>query len=149
MNKALTLKNWNKGGRHYLLNATSDNKWVGFQETVIDKLRTKFGDEFFLVIWTDKNKDNDFYNIPYKKVKHVFTDKHKTTGNFVNRWTATILNHNFMMHSNSQLAIDIHDDYGNMHAEDDRLGLLVREDLTSYELENEYFEGNRKTRLSN
>ena len=69
MNKALSLKNWNRGGKHYILRATSGNKWVGFQESVIEKLRNNFGDEFFLVIWTDQQEDNDFYNI------HRFTDK--------------------------------------------------------------------------
>jgi predicted HNH restriction endonuclease len=148
MNKALIFKNWNRGGRYYLLNATSDNKWVGFQESVIEKLQTKFGDEFFLLIWTDRDKENDFYNIPFKKVKHVFTEKHKTTGNYKNRWTAIILNDKFMMHSNSHLAIDIRNDYGNMHTDEYSLELRVSEDLSSYELENEYFEGDRKSRLS-
>jgi predicted HNH restriction endonuclease len=148
MNKALTFKNWNRGGRYYLLNATSDIKWTGFQESVIEKLQAKFGDEFFLVIWTDREKENDFYNIPFKKVKHVFTERHKTTGNFKNRWTATIVNDKFMMHSNSKLAIDIRNDYGNMHTDEYNLELHVTEDLSSYEFENEYFEGVRKSRLS-
>lgn len=148
MNKALGLKNWNSGGRHYVLKATSDNKWVGFQESVIRKLKAKFGDDFFLVIWTDKGKEIDFYNIPFRKVKHVFTDEHKTTGNFPDRWTAIILDDKFLMHSNSQLAVDIKADYGNMHTEDEELPLRVSEDLSSYEFENEYFEGERKSRLS-
>ena len=29
MNKAKELKNWRRGGNHYVLRATSDNKWVG------------------------------------------------------------------------------------------------------------------------
>lgn len=149
MNSALTFTNWDRGGRYYLLNATSGNKWIGFQESVMDKLRAKFGDDFFLVIWSDKNKEKDFYNIPFRKVKHLFTEEHKTTGNFRNRWTATIRGDRFLMHSNSHLAINIGDDLGNMHAEDELLGFRVSEDLSSYDFENEYFEGNRKSRLSN
>jgi len=117
MNKALSLTNWNKGGKHYVLKATSYTKWVGFQESVIKKLKAKFGDDFFLIIWTDKNKENDFYNIPFNKVKHIFTDDHKTTGNSPDRWTAIISNGSFLMHSNKQLGVDIKVDYGNMHAE--------------------------------
>jgi predicted HNH restriction endonuclease len=147
MNKALTLKNWNKGGRYYILNGSSDRKWVGFQNSVIGKLKNKFGDSFFLVIWSDKTKENDFFNIPFGKVKHVFTDQHKTQDDR-DRWTATISNGKFMMHNNSQLAIDIRDDYSNLHSEDEVLALGVIEDLSSYEFENEYFEGERKLRLS-
>ncbi|SDU67009.1 hypothetical protein [Desulfobacula phenolica] len=68
MNKAFKFKNWNTGGKHYVLNATSHNKWVGFQKSVIEKLKKKFGDDFYLVIWTDRQKDNDFFNIPFKKL---------------------------------------------------------------------------------
>lgn len=150
MNKALTLKNWNRGGKHYVLNATSDNKWVGFQESVIEKLKEKFGDDFFLTIWTDRNNENDFFNIPFKKLKHLFTDKHKTTGKFKNRWTATILDWNFLMHSNSQLAVNIKEDYGNLHqANDSDSNITITGDLASFETENEYFEGEKRKRLSN
>lgn len=148
MNKALGLKNWRSGGRHYVLQATSDNKWVGFQESVIRTLISKFEDDFFLVIWTDKNKEADFYNIPFRKVKHLFTDEHKTTGKFPDRWTAIIWDDQFLMHSNSHLAVDIKADYGNIHTEDEEIQFRVSEDLASYEIENEYFEGERKSRLS-
>lgn len=149
MNKALQFQNWNKGGSHYVLKASSENKWVGFQETVINSLRKKFNDDFFLVIWTDKAKDDDFYKIPFKKVKHVFTDEHKTTGKYPDRWTAIIWNDQFLMHSNSQLAVDISTDYGNNHDKDESINHHVEEDLSLFEIENEYFEGTRKSRLTN
>ena len=61
MNKALTFKNWRTGGKYYVLNATSPNKWTGFQESVIDRLKKKFGDDFYIVIWSDRTKENDFF----------------------------------------------------------------------------------------
>ena len=146
MNKACTLQNWKHGGKHYVLNATSHNQWVGFQETVIDKLKKKFGNEFYLVVWGNKQEENDFYKIPFKKLKHLFTDEHKTTGNLKNRWTATIVDRHFLMHSNSKLAIDINDDYGNLHK--DFISGWVKDDLAYIELEHEYFEGEKKDRLS-
>jgi predicted HNH restriction endonuclease len=150
MNKALDFKNWNSSGKHYVLKATSPNKWIGFQESVIIYLKKKFGDDFFLVIWTDRGKENDFYNIPFKKLKHLFTDKHKTTGKFTQRWTATILNGNFLMHSNSRLAVDIREDYGNAHIVDENsASKIIDNDLINFEIENEYFEGEKKQRLSN
>ena len=67
MNKATEFDNWRRGGNHYVLRATADNKWVGFQESVISALKSKFEDDFYLVIWTNANKENDFYKIPFKK----------------------------------------------------------------------------------
>ncbi len=149
MNKALQFQNWNKGGNHYVLKATSENKWVGFQETVITSLRKKFNDNFFLVIWTDREKDHDFYKIPFNKVKHVFTDEHKTTGKYPDRWTAIIWEDQFLMHSNSQFSVDISSDYGNSHDGDESTKKHVEEDLSSFEIENEYFEGTKQLRLTN
>lgn len=150
MNKALSFSNWNtgSGGNHYRLKATSHNKWVGFQETVIKRLKATFGDNFFLVIYGDANNDNDFYKIPFKKVKHLFTDEHKTTGKYPDRWTAIIWENQFLMHSNSELAVDIKDDYGNLHDGNEITELQMEEDLAAIDLENEYFEGEKKSRFS-
>lgn len=150
MNKALSFQNWRSGGKHYVLNATSPNKWSGFQESVINRLKKKYGDDFYIVILSDRGKKNDFYNIPFKKLKHLFIDEHKTTGNFKNRWAAIIQDGQFLMHANSRLAVDIKEDYGNMHSDDDNeVELIIDIDLSNFELENEYFEGEKKKRLSN
>jgi predicted HNH restriction endonuclease len=149
MNKALTFKNWRKGGKHYVLNATSPNKWTGFQESVIETLKKKFGDDFYIVIWSDREKEYDFYNIPFSKLKHLFTDEHKTTGNFKNRWTAVIDDGNFLMHANSRLAVSIKSDYGNLYLVNEKLKEIIGSDLETFEIENEYFEGEKKQRLTN
>jgi 5-methylcytosine-specific restriction protein A len=149
MNKALSFQNWRSGGNHYVLNATSPNKWSGFQESVINRLRKKYGDDFYIVIWSDRGKENDFYNIPFRKLKHLFTDEHKTTGNFKNRWTAIIQDDQFLMHANSRLAVDIKEDYGNSHSIINEVEEVVGTDLSNFEIENEYFEGEKKKRLSN
>lgn len=107
MNKALHMKNWSDGGNNYVLKASAKNKWSGFQESVIKELCMNFGENFNIVIWTDEHDENDYYCIPFSIVKHVFVEEHKTTGKYHNRWTAVILDHNFLMHSNSRLAIDI------------------------------------------
>lgn len=148
MNKAKGFENWRRGGNHYVLRATSDNKWVGFQETVINVLQSKFKDDFYLVIWTDGNKENDFYKIPFRKVKHLFIEQHKTTGKYPDRWTAIIWEDQFLMHSNSQLAVDIKGDYGNLHNCISEIEVRINEDLADLVLENEYFEGQKKSRLS-
>ncbi len=107
MNRAFGLKNWFDGGNNYVLKATADNKWSGFQGTVITKLTASFGDNFNIVIWTDEQNESDYYCIPFKVLKHLFVDEHKTTGKYPKRWTAVILNHRFLMHSNSELSVDI------------------------------------------
>jgi len=107
MNRALNIKNWSEGGNNYVLKGNPKNKWVGFQETVLSELSKKFRSEFNIVIWTNESDENDYYCIPFKVVEHLFVEEHKTTGKYPNRWTAIILNHQFLMHSNNQLAVDI------------------------------------------
>lgn len=107
MNNALSIKNWNQDGNNYVLKGNVKNKWVGYQKTVLDNLQERFGDDFNIVIWTDPDNMDDYYCIPFIAVKHLFTEEHMTAGNFPNRWTSIVLNNRFLMHSNSQLSIDI------------------------------------------
>lgn len=107
MNRALDIKNWSDRGNNYVLKASADNKWSGFQDSVITKLISSFDDKFNIVIWTDEQNEDDYYCIPFEVLRHLFIDEHKTTGKYPNRWTAVILNHQFLMHSNSELAVDI------------------------------------------
>ena len=95
MNRALNIKNWTDGGNNYVLKATANNKWSGFQESVITRISTSFGDDFNIVIWTDEQNEDDYYCIPFKTVKHVFVEEHKTTGKYPDRWTAVIQDHLF------------------------------------------------------
>lgn len=111
MNRALHIKNWNKGGNSYVLKGNPKNKWVGFQESVIEKLKSEFED-FNIVIWTDLDLEYDYYNIPFSSLRHLFTERHKTTGKYKNRWTAIILEHKFQMHSNQEFSVDIEKYYG-------------------------------------
>ena len=149
MNYALTLTNWKEGGNNYVKRAASRNRWVGFQESVVERLKSHFGENFFLVLWGAREEDNDYFRIPFSKVKHLFIDEHKTTGKYKGRWTAIIQNNRFLMHSNSQLAVDISEDYGNDHVgETASSANRLNEDLEALELENEIFEGQRRDRLS-
>jgi hypothetical protein len=85
MNRALEIKNWSDGGNNYILKGNPKNKWVGFQETVISQLTEKYGANFNIIIWTDKQDEDDYYCIPYSKIKHLFANEHKTTGKYPNR----------------------------------------------------------------
>lgn len=112
MNKALYVKNWISGGNNYVLRGNPKNRWVGFQEKVLKKLIENYGYDFNIVIWTNDYEEHDHYCIPYKILNHLFTAEHKTTGKYPDRWTAIILEHKFLMHSNSLLSVDISDYYG-------------------------------------
>jgi len=111
MNRALDIKNWKDGGNNYVLKGNPKNKWIGFQETVLRQLSEAFNNNFNIVIWTDENNESDYYCIPYKSIQHLFVDEHKTTGKYPNRWTAIILDHQFLMHSNTQLSVNISEFY--------------------------------------
>ncbi|GAA4445747.1 hypothetical protein GCM10023189_00030 [Nibrella saemangeumensis] len=137
MNRALNIKNWRDGGNNYVLKANSENKWCGFQKSVIDYLFASFGEKFNIVIWTDEQNADDYYCIPFKIVRHVFVDEHKTTGKYPDRWTAVILNHKFMMHSNSELAIDISEFYAKP--------ILL---IPTAELDNDFFIENAKAEIN-
>ena len=137
MNRALDIKNWPDGGNNYVLKASADNKWCGFQDSVITKLTNSFGDIFNIVIWTDEKNEDDYYCIPFKVLKHVFIDEHKTTGKYPNRWTAVILNHHFLMHSNSELAVDISSYYS--------LPLVQK---TTFDIADDFFIENAKVEIN-
>jgi hypothetical protein len=59
--------------------------------------------------------------VPFSKLKHVFTDEHKTTGKVNKRWPAIVRNMKFLVRGSSQQAIDIKEDYGNLHLGDDHI----------------------------
>ncbi len=111
MNNALLIKNWKEGGNNYILKGNSKNKWIGYQELVIENLITKFGDNFNIVLWSDESDENDYYCIPFVKIKHLFIEKNKTTGKYTDRWTTTIFDHKLMMKANSSLSVDISEYY--------------------------------------
>ena len=115
MEKKDIFLNWDKGGNNYVLKADSDNRWCGFNKSVIDQLLEKYNNKFNLVMWGTKS-DNDYYCVPFSIVQHLFTEEHMTTGKKAEeglaRWTATINDHIFKMHSNSMYSANIEDYYG-------------------------------------
>lgn len=107
--------NWKSGGNNYILKADSPNRWVGFEKSIIDKLKKDFSNNFYLIIWGTRS-DSDYYCIPYHIVEHLFTDDNMTKGKNTEkgsaRWTTTIQNHIFKMHSNIKYSVNIGEFYG-------------------------------------
>ena len=111
MNKAYTFLNWDKEGNHYRKKANAPNKWTAFEESVINRLKSRFGKDFFLVIWTDSSNDDDFFKIPFRKVSHLFVEENKTTGKNPNRWTVTITDNQFQVNHAKLTIVDVGEDY--------------------------------------
>lgn len=107
--------NWRDGGNNYVLKGDSQNRWVGFNRNTIEYLKSKFGQHFNLIIWGSKG-EADYYCVPFAVVEHLFIAEHMTTGKKADegmeRWTATINDHIFKMHSNANFAVDISKFYG-------------------------------------
>lgn len=137
INDALNIKNWNQGGNCYVLKGNEKNKWVGYQESVINALIKKYGDNFNLVIWTNATIKDDYYCIPFQAVEHLFTEQNKTTGNTPNRWTTIIINHVLLMHSNSELSVNVFEYYGK--------SILPQETI---KIDDDYFVENAKAEIA-
>lgn len=103
------------GGNCYILKADSKNRWCGFNKNTIDTLKNKFGEHFNLILWGTKS-DHDFYCVPFAHLSHLFTDDRMTKGKLADagneRWTATVVDHIFKMHANSNYAANIEMFYG-------------------------------------
>lgn len=111
MNRALLIKNWREGGNNYILKGNSESKWIGYQESVIKGMIAKFGDDFNIVIWSNQWDENDYYCIPFARIKHLFVETNKTSGKYPNRWTSTIVDHRLFMKGNNDLSVDITEHY--------------------------------------
>ena len=112
MNRAKQLQNHKEGGNNYVLKAKSINKWCGFYETIITKLINSFGNDFNIVIWSDEQKKNDFYIIPFTIVKHLFTDEFKKTKSMNGKgWQVHIRNNKFMIEGKSEFSVDVSNYY--------------------------------------
>jgi putative restriction endonuclease len=101
-------KNWSQNGNNYILHGNPKNRWVGFQQNVIDILKKKYNRDFYLVIYGDDGP-NDFYRIPFQIVEHLFVSDHMTKDKnpLLARWTSIIENDVFKMHANSQYSVNV------------------------------------------
>lgn len=114
MNIASIFTGYKQGGNNYIKKADSKNKWCGFSKGVIDTLRAKYGLSFNIVLWGNTPADH-YFCIPFSRLDHLFTEGLMTSGKFADqglqRWTATIVNNDFMMRANSQYSVDITEFY--------------------------------------
>lgn len=60
--------------RHYVRKAGAMDYWFDFTQNKLEQYRSKFGDEFCLVLYASDTND-DSYVLPFFHVKHLFSDQ--------------------------------------------------------------------------
>ena len=73
--------------RHYVRNATADNHWFDFAYAKLERYRSRFGDDFCLVVNGSDARD-DAYILPFRVARRVFTPK---AVDHRGRWIGTIV----------------------------------------------------------
>jgi putative restriction endonuclease len=96
---------------NYVRVASPDtNYWVDFHQQKMKEYELKFGDSFKLIIIGDKNKEGDYYAIPYWLIKSMFTEQSLYVSPR-HRWVASINFHQLNVRKNHQ-SIDVGIYYG-------------------------------------
>ncbi len=101
--------NYRNGGNNYIQRANLANRWVAFSKSVIEKLRTQYGDDFNIIIyWNTQDDIVDYICVPMSVVSHLFTEEHlsdTTTGSAI--WNFTIFDNLLCVHANKNYSVDI------------------------------------------
>lgn len=101
-------KNHDEGGSDYVLeNKNGEQKSFNLYKNVIEELKKKYKDEFNLVLFTHKPNEEDFYLIPFSKLKNLFTENNLIKGKYRNRWVVTVNDNHTLKVINSESKQDI------------------------------------------
>ena len=102
-------------GQNYVRKAApTTNYWFSFYSAKIKNLEQKFNGDFFLILYNEKNSDDDFYVIPYSVVEHVLVSKNETSVDAgakdaksrTARWSGNVKDHGLHV-TNSGERIDV------------------------------------------
>jgi hypothetical protein len=78
--------------RHYLLLANKGHHWFNAYPGVIADYRSRYGDDFCLVLWRSGPRD-DAYVVPYAQLKRLFVESNLVGGpKKTLRWHGTVKN---------------------------------------------------------
>lgn len=104
--------------KHYVRKADpSGNYWLDFSYRELQAKQEVSGDNFYLVVHGHPKKDNDFFIIPFRAVKHVLVKKNLADakeGDKRKRWIASIHNRQLRVHHSDE-EVSLHHFYGNRH----------------------------------
>jgi putative restriction endonuclease len=112
--------------------------WVDFHFPKLNDYRTKFGDDFNLIIIGDETIEGDFYVIPFRVVKEAFIEEniYQTPRQ---RWIASITFHQLRVRK-CPFSIDVGGYYGIPILPEQDFGFAVSEDFVDYGIENRILE---------
>ena len=65
--------------RHYLLLANQVTHWFNASPNVIKDYRSRFGEDFCVVLWRD-GPDDDAYVIPFDRLRSLFSEENLVGG---------------------------------------------------------------------
>jgi hypothetical protein len=101
-----SIKRW-----HYTQKANSTDYWVAFYESVLNRYKAHFGEDFNLIVYGDENLPDDFISIPYTRLKDLLTEPHIDERK--RRWVFSVENNLLRTHRNPK-RIDITEFRGNI-----------------------------------
>lgn len=108
-------------GKNYVRKASpKNNYWFSFYVGKMQTMTNRFGNGFFLIIHGAQDVDDDYFVIPYDRVKHILTDgnttkidgESKDANTRTPRWSGNIVS-NYLHITNSAERVDLTEYYGN------------------------------------
>lgn len=101
-------------GRNYVRKAANGRYWFDFSVGKMQLMASRFGDNFFLIIYGSKEIDRDYFVIPYASVKRVFTQANTANDSGIRsaRWVGNVIEDRLRV-TNSGERIDVAEYYGN------------------------------------
>ena len=125
------------------------NYWFAISsKKLIDHFIKSFGDDFNLILYSSKEKDTDYYVLPFKVIKGLFKEEFysndKKTTYTGKRWVGTIKDH-LLKVTNNPTTIDIKEYFANPYFFQSK-GL--DESSNDYEIENKRQEINVRIKQS-
>ncbi|MBO6532970.1 MAG: HNH endonuclease [Muricauda sp.] len=126
-----------KISNYALVAQPENNYWFAVSSKKLnDNYIKRFGDNFNLIIYSSREKDTNYYVIPFKVINHLFKEefysKDKKTTYSGKRWVGTIKNH-ILKITNNHNVVDVKEYFTNPYFLETQ---NLEEDLNDYEIEN-------------
>jgi putative restriction endonuclease len=147
------LKNLKK--TNYVRQAKPENEyWVDFYQKKLNEFKSRYKDNFNIIIHAPvKDNCEDYYIIPFVKVKNLFEDKflsNDSNPKLGKRWVVTIKNHVFKVTKNPNLVddlnlVDIKEFFANPYF---AVNYEPNDEINEFEIENKKQEINVRVKQS-
>ncbi len=103
--------------RNYVIKAAPEGKyWLNIYRNRLRSIRAENGKDFFIIIYGSPDVDNDFFAIPFPRIKSVLVEETLTQpadGKHPIRWIGSIRDKKLRV-TNSDVEIDLDPYYGNV-----------------------------------